>query len=310
MLQKSIVHTPTLALTNGSVAGMLAHSWLTEGLSMTPKEKASKITAKWLRENMAYDAETGRFWWIKPGFGRTVGKRIGGKQDNGNNYLAMKINNTIFYAHRLAWLHHYGSWPDGLLDHIDGDRTNNAIGNLRVATSSQNAARRPSRRMIAPSRGVFPHAAGYVARIYHGNKRHYLGYFPTAEAARMAYEEAAKKIHGEFAHPGARSAKKRGDFLNNPTCEMCGKQGKWGADSIRHDTTRMGKIRGTLCRECHSVIFLCDHDKKKLQHLYRTAMEYIDNLDIFDSDESRFDASAPYVSVFDLARRKEQASDG
>ncbi len=163
--------------------------------------KEQKLTAEWLRENMSYDAITGEFRWVKPGFGRTVGKLIGGRLwKKGNSYLTMKIAGEVYYAHRIAWLHHFGEWPNGFVDHIDEDRVNNAIANLRLATPAQNAARRPTKRSIAPSRGVFPHGPGYVARLHFGGKRHYLGYFKTVEAARAAYEAKAKEIHGEFAH--------------------------------------------------------------------------------------------------------------
>lgn len=59
---------------------------------------------------------------------------------------------------------------------------------------------RKTTRKIAPSRGVFPHGVGFVARIHHGGKRHYLGYFSTHQAAKAAYEAKAKEIHGDFAH--------------------------------------------------------------------------------------------------------------
>jgi hypothetical protein len=164
-------------------------------------EKENKLKAAWLRENMAYDPATGEFWWIKRGPGRTVGKRLGSRLwSKGNSYLTMKILGNVYYAHRVAWLHYYGEWPQGFVDHIDEDRTNNAIDNLRLATPPQNAARRDTKRSIAPSRGVFPHGVGFVARVHYGGKRHYLGYFKTAAEARAAYERKAKEIYGDFAH--------------------------------------------------------------------------------------------------------------
>jgi hypothetical protein len=170
----------------------------TEGLAMITKEQ--KLSAEWLRENMDYAPDTGVFMWKKPGFGRTIGKVLGSRLwSKGKSYLAMKVQGEVYYAHRLAWLYHYGEWPNGFVDHIDEDRTNNAIENLRIATSSQNAARRRTTQTIGPSRGVFPHGPGFVARIHFAGKRHYLGYFKTAAAAQAAYEAKAKEIHGEFA---------------------------------------------------------------------------------------------------------------
>lgn len=244
--------------------------------AMTPKERNSKLTAAWLRENMDYAPDTGVFMWKKRGFGRTVGKPLGSKLwTKGAAYLTMKVDGTVYYAHRLAWLYHYGEWPAQSVDHIDGDRTNNAIENLRVCTAAQNAARRPtSKRNIAPSRGVFPHGTGYVARIHFGNKRHYLGYFPTAEEARVAYEKAAKKIHGEFAH-ASEAPPARGDYLNATQCEICG-----SSDRLRYDRTRLGTPRGMLCIRCWGLVTFTDHNPKEIWRLARNAARYIENLDV------------------------------
>lgn len=165
---------------------------------MTPKEKRSGMTAEWLHENLVYVPETGAFMWKVRGAGRMMGKVLGTKVWPG--YITMKVDNVIHYAHRLAWLYVHGRWPDYQLDHINGDKADNRIINLREATPAQNSARRRTTRKIAPSRGVFPHGVGFVARIHFEGKRRYLGYFPTAEAAKDAYEAKAREIHGEFRH--------------------------------------------------------------------------------------------------------------
>lgn len=188
-----------IAIDKVSEGAIVVASITDMGIAMNAKEK--KLTAAWLRENMHYEPATGEFWWIKPGPGKTVGKRIGSRLwSKGKSYVAMKINGEVYYAHRVAWLHHYGEWPTGFVDHIDEDRSNNAIENLRLANAAQNAARRRTTRNIAPSRGVFPHGPGFVARIHFAGKRHYLGYYKTAAEAGAVYEAKAKEIHGEFAY--------------------------------------------------------------------------------------------------------------
>ena len=162
------------------------------------KDLKATITAEWVREHIVYVPETGVFLWRKPGQGRTMNRVLGTK--NWDGYTVIKVNQVSCYAHRVAWLYVHGEWPKGHLDHIDRNRANNAISNLRLATASQNAARRPIAHKIAPSRGVFPQGPGFVARIHHAGKRHYLGYFSTLEAAKAAYDAKAKEIHGEFAH--------------------------------------------------------------------------------------------------------------
>jgi hypothetical protein len=248
---------------------------------VTPKEKNSNLTAEWLRANMHYDPQTGGFHWTKPGFGRTVGKPIGSKMwTQGNTYLTMKVDGVVYYAHRLAWLYVHGRWPEGSIDHIDCNRTNNAIANLREATPAQNAARRDtSKRMIAPSRGVFPQDPGYVARLHYRlhyeGKRHYLGYFPTVEEARRAaYEAAAQKIHGEFAHKSEESPP-RGDYMNASSCEICGSE-----SNLRLDCTVLGNPRGKLCVNCWGFIRWHGMNPKQIWAQARNAVRYIESLDV------------------------------
>jgi len=165
---------------------------------MTPKEKASTLTVEWLREHMACVPETGTLMWKVRGPGKTVGKPLGTVDALG--YVRVKVDNVVYFVHRLIWFYVHGEWPAGQLDHIDSNKCNNAISNLRDCTASQNSARRKVFAKIAPSRGIFPHGAGFVARIHHGGVRHYLGYFAKLEDAKAAYAAKAKEIHGEFAH--------------------------------------------------------------------------------------------------------------
>lgn len=59
-------------------------------------------------------------------------------------YLTGRIGGRPFYAHRVAWALYHGAWPTMLIDHIDRDRTNNRIANLRQATFSENSRNRAS----------------------------------------------------------------------------------------------------------------------------------------------------------------------
>jgi len=163
------------------------------------KELMSGLTAEWLRANLIYDRHTGDFRWRVAGPGRSLNRRSLGTV-LWNGYKSMKLCGTVYYAHRIAWFYVHGEWPPSAIDHIDGNPGNNSIGNLRLATSSQNSASKRSSRNIAPSRGVMPHGPGFVVRIHSGGKRHYLGYRATAAEAKALYEAKAKEIHGEFAH--------------------------------------------------------------------------------------------------------------
>lgn len=83
-----------------------------------------------------FDYRDGCLFWKQPARGRTVGKQAG--FDTGKGYLVVNVKGRYFYTHRLVYLWHTGKWPD-LIDHIDCDRSNNKIENLREADKSTNA---------------------------------------------------------------------------------------------------------------------------------------------------------------------------
>lgn len=93
-------------------------------------------------------------------------------------------------------------------DHIDCNGLNNQKSNLRIATKAQNAMNRgPNKNNKVGLKGVQIRKASktrpYIAVIRANYKSYYLGSFNTAEEAAQAYQEAAKRLHGEFAYRAA-----------------------------------------------------------------------------------------------------------
>jgi hypothetical protein len=119
-----------------------------------------------------------------------------------HGYPRGNIYNKPYRAHRVAWALHYGEWPCGEIDHINGIRHDNRICNLRIATGPENS-RNLKRRSDNTSgyKGVSKVAATGKWRAYINlnGKQYSLGYYDTAEAAAAAYANAAPKFHGEFA---------------------------------------------------------------------------------------------------------------
>lgn len=111
----------------------------------------------------------------------------------------------IYLQHRIVFALATGAWPSDMLDHIDGDRANNSISNLRPCTMQQNAMNQPGK---LPSKGRLKGASfhqrlgKWSASICVDYRKRHLGYFDTAEAAHTAYQTAAAELHGAFARFG------------------------------------------------------------------------------------------------------------
>ena len=147
-----------------------------------------------LRSIFHYDATGGVLTRITARGNRRAGAQVGVMSSHG--YLTVEIEGRQFGVHRVAWAIYFGCWPELQLDHIDGNRTNNRIANLREATVSQNIAnsRNYERKHRLP-RGVYVQRGRITARV----NETYLGQFKTVEAAAVAAREARKQLYGEFA---------------------------------------------------------------------------------------------------------------
>ena len=163
--------------------------------------KASMLKASRLRELLHYDPETGVFTWIVPPCNSIHAGDAAGSP-NGKGYLVIGVDRVRVGSHRLAWLYMTGEWPNGQIDHIDLNRSNNRWANLRDATQSQNLANTLARANSKSGfKGVYWHKrrAKWHAQIRHRGKGKSLGLFDSAGDAHRAYYAAAKELHGEFA---------------------------------------------------------------------------------------------------------------
>lgn len=93
------------------------------------------ITADELRAILHYDPLTGVFTRIRSAHPHRVGAVVGSVS---RGYILIGLLGKLYKAHRLAWLYVYGTWPKDQIDHINRNRSDNRIANLRDVTNQQN----------------------------------------------------------------------------------------------------------------------------------------------------------------------------
>lgn len=155
----------------------------------------SILTVGGLREVFEYIPETGHFLWKVAGKRRRAGEVAGSKTSNG--YIRLHVNGQYIKAHRAAWLYVNGHLPQDQIDHINRDRTDNRIENLRLATSQENNRNRcPQGQGVTGFRGVTKSRSRFKAEIRLNYKTIHIGCFDTAEEAAVARAAAEKHLWG------------------------------------------------------------------------------------------------------------------
>ena len=150
----------------------------------------STLTTEYVRSVFDYDPETG-YLYRKTNPDKPTGLL---RKDG---YINIKCKSKPQLLHRIAWLHYYGTHVEGFIDHINHDRKDNRIRNLRCVTRKQNNENKLSRRTKILPKGVsFTKDRGkWKASIGSNYKQYHLGFFDSPEKARIAYLEAASKMH-------------------------------------------------------------------------------------------------------------------
>lgn len=146
-----------------------------------------------VRELFNYCAYTGALTWAQNRGKARVGAPVGATDKNG--YIRVRFNKRFHSAHRLCWLHFYGKWPSAVIDHINGDPSDNRLCNLREATVAQNQWNLRKKPI-----GVFWHKTNkkWTVSIKANGKLHHFGSFNSIEDASVVAIKARKELHGEF----------------------------------------------------------------------------------------------------------------
>ena len=166
-----------------------------------------------LRNVLSYEPETGMLFWKFRDESMFKSKQNAAAWNGRNAYKEALTSGMIGYmvgtifggrylAHRVAWAIHYGKWPEDQIDHINGNRSDNRIVNLRESTQQENCCNMPKKSdNTSGYKGVWRYRDGvrWQCAIRHMGKTKHLGLFESAKEAHNAYCQAAQKYHGEFA---------------------------------------------------------------------------------------------------------------
>jgi hypothetical protein len=161
-----------------------------------------ELTADIVRHLFDFEPDTGFLIWKNPPMfcSKKAGERAGNVNSTG--YRRVMIEKKFYAEHRLIWLYYHGYWPQGFIDHKDGQKANNAIGNLRECDRSQNAANmKVTARSSTGLKGAYwsKRHNRFVSKIRVRGKYINLGLHKTAEQANAAYMAASQKLNGQFA---------------------------------------------------------------------------------------------------------------
>jgi len=159
------------------------------------------MNKEYLHELFKYD--DGLIWTKVTKYNPHLLDTFAGNLHAASGYYRVRIDGMLYRLHRIVWVYHNGDIPSGkFVDHIDGDKSNNRIENLRLANYSQN---QHNRKLCSTNtsgvKGVYwdKKKKKWRGRLEAMGKKIHVGYFDTLEEAEAAMTIARNKLHGEFA---------------------------------------------------------------------------------------------------------------
>jgi hypothetical protein len=157
------------------------------------------LTKEHLHEIFSY--KDGHLYWkIKPSSKTLIGTKAGCSNKLG--YVEIRYKKTLYLAHRLIFMMFYGFFPKQI-DHIDGNKGNNLIENLREANNIQNSLNKPipkSNKSGIKNVSWQKSAQKWQVNLCVNKEYKYFGLFDDLELAQLVAIEARDKYHGKFAN--------------------------------------------------------------------------------------------------------------
>lgn len=173
---------------------------------MSEKIKFKNLSQERLKELLKYNPTTGIFTWQAKS-SKYSPILVGTRADRlhpGSGYYRIQIDGERYAAHRLAWLYTYGYLPDDEIDHINNDRSDNSIDNLRLADGKNNWNTSLRVDSTTGVKGVtfHPCTGKYQARVQFQKVMYRLGLFATVAEAEQVVRKKREELHKEFANHG------------------------------------------------------------------------------------------------------------
>lgn len=136
------------------------------------------LTHQRLLEVLRYEPTEGRFYWLKKGRGVRSSRNYQAGSFDAHGYGQINIDGKVLKEHRLVWFYVHGEWPPGQIDHINHERRDNRIDNLRLVDNCENHKNRPMQKNNTTGHvGVSIHRGAFVAKITVLGKQIHLGRF-------------------------------------------------------------------------------------------------------------------------------------
>ena len=156
-----------------------------------------KLSRDEILKYLSYDRENGIFTW-KIARGRQPSGAIAGSVTS-RGYVRIIFNKRQYFSHRLVWIVETNAQPAQFIDHIDGNRANNRIINLREASNYENQQNRKKCQSnsksgllgASPCDGTRP----WLAQITINGKKKRIGCFKTKEDAHSAYMDIRRNVY-------------------------------------------------------------------------------------------------------------------
>jgi hypothetical protein len=167
--------------------------------------KENSLDLNLVRTRFDYNPETGVVTYsgrerahLSPSMrSRKTGRPVGWRDTHG--HLNVKINNKDYLLHRVIWLHQFGEWPDGVVDHVNGNKQDNRMSNLRLVSQGINCQNNHKglKGSFSGTLGVSPGITPgtWLANIRANKHAMRLGTFNSKEEAYDAYLNAKALVH-------------------------------------------------------------------------------------------------------------------